>query len=195
VTGAERLALSTLPATPWKNGGGTTREIAAFPPGAGLDDFGWRLSVAEVERDGPFSVFSGVDRTIVLLDGAGMRLRDRNTGGEHVLTVPGVPHGFAGEAAIQARLIGGATSDFNAMVRRGQWSARVDSLRGGSDVAAADALLLLVGAGRWRVGAQDVLDPGQMLLWRAPAGGVAVVPADADEAPWLLAVRLCHDRP
>ena len=80
MTGAERLALSSLPATPWKNGGGTTREIAAFPPGAGLDDFGWRLSVAEVERDGPFSVFSGVDRTIVLLDGAGMRLRDRNTG-------------------------------------------------------------------------------------------------------------------
>ena len=59
---------------PWKNGAGRTTEIAAHPAGAALDAFAWRVSIADVERDGPFSRFPGIDRTIVLLDGAGMRL-------------------------------------------------------------------------------------------------------------------------
>ena len=60
---------------PWKNGAGRTTEIAVHPPGAALDTFAWRVSIADVERDGPFSRFPGIDRTIVLLEGAGMRLR------------------------------------------------------------------------------------------------------------------------
>lgn len=193
MTGAERLALSSLPATPWKNGGGTTREIAVFPSGAGFDAFGWRLSVAEVERDGPFSGFPGVDRTIVLLRGAGMRLRDIRGGGEHALTDAGAPHAFAGEATIEARLIDGATSDFNVMTRRGQWSAKVERLQSRARVAAADALLLLAGAGLWEAEAHGVLEPGAMLLWRGPIAAVTVAPAGTPG--WLLAVRLCHDRP
>src|SRR5512147_1621544 len=59
---------------PWKNGGGRTTEIAAAPRGADLAGFTWRISVAELERDGPFSAFPGVDRTLVLLAGNGMRL-------------------------------------------------------------------------------------------------------------------------
>ena len=43
---------------PWKNGAGVTREVAAWPPEARLDDFGWRVSMARVERDGPFSTFA-----------------------------------------------------------------------------------------------------------------------------------------
>ena len=50
---------------PWKNGGGETAEIAVSPPGAALDDFDWRLSMARVETDGPFSAFPGIDRTLV----------------------------------------------------------------------------------------------------------------------------------
>ncbi len=46
-----------------------------YPAGAALDEFLWRVSIADVERDGPFSRFPGIDRTIVLLEGAGMRLR------------------------------------------------------------------------------------------------------------------------
>src|SRR4029453_7140835 len=55
---------------PWKNGAGRTTEIAVHPAGAGLDAFAWRVSIASVERNGPFSAFPGIDRTIVLLDGA-----------------------------------------------------------------------------------------------------------------------------
>ncbi|MCZ0993430.1 HutD family protein [Streptomyces noursei] len=42
-------------AVPWRNGGGLTREVAAHPPGAGWDAFAWRVSLAEVTRDGPYS--------------------------------------------------------------------------------------------------------------------------------------------
>jgi len=59
---------------PWKNGGGHTTEIVVHPPGSGFDAFVWRLSIAEVKQSGPFSAFPGVDRTLVLLDGNGMRL-------------------------------------------------------------------------------------------------------------------------
>ena len=58
---------------PWKNGGGSTDEIATYPRGAGLDAFDWRVSIAHVASDGPFSRFPGVERTITLLEGAGMR--------------------------------------------------------------------------------------------------------------------------
>jgi uncharacterized protein len=194
VIGAERLALASLPVTPWKNGGGTTREIAASPPGAGFETFDWRLSVAEVERDGPFSAFAGIDRTIVLLSGAGMQLRDPDRGTACVLTQPGAAWSFAGELAIDARLLDGPTRDFNVMTRRGPWSATASTLRGRDDVAPADALLLLAGAGTWQVDGHAPLAPGEMLLWRTRIDGVSAAPAAPDGSPWLLAVRLCQDR-
>jgi environmental stress-induced protein Ves len=106
-----------LVATRWKNDGGATREIAAYPLGSGFDDFAWRVSIADVETDGPFSRFEGIDRTIVLLDGAGMSLMF-NDASEHMLTQPFVPFEFVGEAQVSARLIDGATQDFNLMIRR-----------------------------------------------------------------------------
>ncbi|HKR44236.1 MAG TPA: HutD family protein [Paraburkholderia sp.] len=120
---AARLTLlrgAALVASPWKNGGGVTREIAvahaASRAGTSLDAFAWRVSVADVAQAGPFSRFEGVDRTLVLLEGAGMLLYE--AGRTHVLTQPlDVAH-FAGEAAIDARLVNGATRDFNLMVRR-----------------------------------------------------------------------------
>ena len=63
---------------PWKNGGGETIEIAVSPEGATLDAFDWRVSMARVERPGPFSVFIGVDRTLALLDGEALALRIGN---------------------------------------------------------------------------------------------------------------------
>ena len=55
---------------PWKNGGGTTIEIAVSPHGAGLDDFDWRVSMAHVASHGPFSLFPNIDRTLAVLSGA-----------------------------------------------------------------------------------------------------------------------------
>ncbi len=99
----------------WKNGLGWTREIVRSPPEEQAWD--WRLSIAEVDKDGPFSTFPGVDRELVLLAGEGMRLVFDD--GESVELSP--PHGrarFAGERALGAELISGPTQDFNLMWRR-----------------------------------------------------------------------------
>jgi len=61
-------------AAPWKNGGGRTWEIAIGPADAGLDDFDWRISMARVDTEGPFSRFPGIVRTLAVLEGA-LRLR------------------------------------------------------------------------------------------------------------------------
>jgi uncharacterized protein len=118
-----RLIRSTeYPIRPWKNGGGQTRDIVIVPPAASLDDFHWRISLAQVDRDGPFSRFENVDRTLVVLSGA-MTLRD----GERLLALTSqtAPFVFAGEQSITATLDGGSTVDFNVMTRRGRARHRV----------------------------------------------------------------------
>lgn len=111
------IRLSDCPPQPWKNGLGSTREIAVQPPGAGSDDFLWRASIAEVDSAAPFSSFPGIDRQIALLDGNGftMTLDDDRV---HALTTPFVPFAFAGEAKVAVTLVDGPTRDFNLMVRR-----------------------------------------------------------------------------
>src|SRR5580704_3578190 len=118
------IEASALPAVPWKNGGGTTRTVAVSPEGAGFDDFMWRVSIAEVRQSGGFSLFPDVDRTIVLLDGAGMVLQGSD-GSAYALTTPFVPHSMRGEDPVEARLVNGPTHDFNVMARRGHAQATV----------------------------------------------------------------------
>ncbi len=106
----------------WKNGLGWTREITRFPSAG--DNWVWRLSIAEVDKDGPFSAFENIDRELVLLSGEGMRLNF--TDGESViLNPPHDKHRFAGEREINAELINGPTQDFNVMWRRDRYEAQV----------------------------------------------------------------------
>ncbi|GAB4067909.1 HutD family protein [Ancylobacter sonchi] len=110
----------------WKNGAGSTTEIAVFPPGAGLGDFDWRVSMADVAEDGPFSRFDGIDRTLAILDGEGVGLAiegmNEATGegtGEALVTRAGPPLAFPADIAVSARLLGGPVRDLNVMSRRG----------------------------------------------------------------------------
>lgn len=114
-------------AMPWKNGGGITHELAVFPETAGLEDFGWRLSMAEVASDGPFSAFTGIDRTLALVDGVGIRL-DFCAGGEAVLDTPGAFTCFDGGVPVTGRLIDGPVLDFNVMTRRGVFRHSMEQL-------------------------------------------------------------------
>lgn len=127
-------------ATPWKNGGGVTREIAAWPPGAGLDAFHWRISLADVAADGPFSAFPGVDRILTVIGGEGLVL---DIEGRTMRLQPGAPFAFPGETSVMARLTAGPIRDLNLMVRRGAWTATVQPWRGGR-IAAADGPVLVV---------------------------------------------------
>lgn len=100
---------------PWKNGGGTTREI--FACGANGADFDWRLSIADVASDGPFSAFDGYARSIMLLEGSGMRL-DFGNGSEALVTARFRPVDFDGGARTFCTLLDGPVRDFNIMSAR-----------------------------------------------------------------------------
>jgi environmental stress-induced protein Ves len=110
--------------TPWKNGGGSTTEIAAEPAGASLDTFDWRISMAQIAADGPFSEFPGIDRTLSVVKGTGLSL----TIGDNAPVILDRRSGaisFAGELATSAHLTSGATTDLNVMTRRQRFSHRV----------------------------------------------------------------------
>ena len=107
----------------WRNGFGWTREIHAERPEPS-GDWSWRLSIAEIERDAPFSAFPGVDRELVLLHGNGLRLRF-DDGQAHLLEPPHGRLRFAGERALTGELVDGPTHDFNLMWRRGAIAAEL----------------------------------------------------------------------
>lgn len=113
---------------PWKNGGGQTAEIAVSPPDAGLSGFDWRLSMATVASDGPFSSFPGVDRTLTILSGAGMILHGAE-GQDVTLTRHSPPFSFAADEPISAVLVDAAVVDLNVMTRRDRLSHRVERKR------------------------------------------------------------------
>ena len=136
--------LRTVPATPWKNGGGSTRELVCWPPGAGTDAFGWRVSVARIAAPGPFSAFTGVNRQIMLLDGDGVTLHGEQGELCHTLQQRWQPWRFAGEQPLDCRLIGGPSTDFNLMLRRGQWQGHMQMLHDTGTVGATGAGLCMV---------------------------------------------------
>jgi environmental stress-induced protein Ves len=100
---------------PWKNGQGVTEQIDIHPEHAGLDDFMTRVSIAHVERGGPFSSFPSYDRILVIADGAGMTL---DGGGEQIVLRPFQPFRFSGDDAIVATLPEGPILDFNVITHR-----------------------------------------------------------------------------
>jgi uncharacterized protein len=115
--------------TAWKNGGGSTTEIAVAPPGASLHHFHWRVSMARVASDGPFSEFPGIDRTLAVVAGSGLFLTigdaapialDRNSD----------PISFAGDTPTSARLAADAITDLNVMTRRGRFAHRLLRIQG-----------------------------------------------------------------
>ena len=126
----QRFDASQYRRMPWKNGGGTTTELTIEPAGASLDDpFTWRLSMADVAVSGPFSRFAGYDRTLLLLDGEGMRL---DIEGREPIHVNGTlnPVCFRGDWTTAGQLIGGPCRDFNVITRRSHCRHRVQVLRG-----------------------------------------------------------------
>ena len=116
------IRFADLEPVPWRNGGGVTREVATAPYDGEPESFRWRVSIADVTSEGPFSTFEEVDRQLVLVEGAGM-----------VISVDGEPHrlglfdvlAFAGDAPCVGTLVDGPTRDLNVMTRRGLVSADV----------------------------------------------------------------------
>ncbi len=161
-----RIAKAQYRAMPWKNGQGITHEIAREP--AAGDSFLWRLSVAEVAADGDFSLFPGIDRTISLIEGAGMVL-DFDEAPAARIDRKFQPFDFSGDWHCRCRLIGGPIRDFNLMVDRSRMRAGTAVMRPGDkpvEVYIADGSLLVycgegqLSAGGFSAEAGDTLSLG-----------------------------------
>jgi len=113
---------------PWRNGGGATLELALEPADATLEGgFSWRVSSAEVGSSGPFSPFPGMDRWLMLLEGAGLDL-DFGARGRVDLTEPFRPIRFSGDWPAHAALVDGPCRDLNLMVDAGRLKSSVEVL-------------------------------------------------------------------
>ena len=146
--------------TPWKNGGGVTREVAIWPPTAVLDAFDWRISIADVSRGGPFSAFPGVDRVLTVIEGSGLELAVEGLAA--VTLDAAVPFAFPGDVACAATLHQGPVRDLNLMVRRGAYGTRVRRVDGPAiiDGAAETTFVLALEAtkaGDEHLAAQDAV--------------------------------------
>lgn len=119
------LRAATRPALPWKNGGGVTREVAAFPAGSDLTHFDWRVSIAQVRAAGPFSRFPGVDRRMAVLEG---RLALTVDVQPATSLVPGAPPVFfPGDVPAFGEPLDGPVLDLNVMTRRGRFESALTS--------------------------------------------------------------------
>ena len=188
-----RFDRASLPATPWKNSGGFTREIACHPPGAGLDRFDWRVSIAHVASDGPFSAFAGVDRVITLLEGGGVHLQGLDGRFDHRLDTPLAPFAFAGDTPVTGTLLAGDCHDFNVMTRRSVCYARVRVYRGAVEEASAPSGVLLAVRGHWHAGAMS-LTTGEGLWWDEDSERHWPLSSEEDGAA-LLAVTIHPEQP
>jgi environmental stress-induced protein Ves len=173
---------------PWKNGGGTTTEIAVSPQGAGLDDFDWRISMARIEADGPFSAFAGVDRTLSILEGAGIVL-DVARREAVALTAESVPFSFPADVATDAKLLGGAVTDLNVMTRRGGMRHAVQRLDPSAteEIALAAAVtIVFCHRGKILVGPSHLGSRDAVILEPSAAG--VRLEADAAAVPFVVRI-------
>ena len=187
----------------WKNGDGWTTELAVFPPSSAsaATAFDWRISIAEIERDGAFSTFADCERHIALLDGVGMELRFD--------AAPSVRldrrlqfFRFAGEWQTQGVLLSGSVRDFNVIVRRAAAAAAVwhRPLVGPMVfLAAADVtwfVYLAAGTATLKNQADTpTLEAGDSLLLEADATPENIVLAGGGDVVIVKLVRACDPAP
>jgi len=167
--GADRTAdllgvvrFAGLPASPWRNGGGVTREVVSVG-GSGPGGPDWRVSIADVSEPGPFSLFPGVDRVIMVVEGDGMDLVV--DGVRHVLGLR-EPFSFDGASQTSCSRLNGPIRDLNVMVRsdRLRASVTVRDLRETRPIAVAGSQVLVLLTGSAEVFGADGSRAGLGLL-------------------------------
>ena len=172
------ISLADVPSSPWKNGGGITREFIAWP---NAQDWVWRLSVAEVQRNGPFSRFDGVQRWFAVLAGTGVRLTLTDPAqrqSAHALTQQSAPFCFDGATPVDCDLLDGATQDFNLMVRQAQARAHMQRVNGElahtTTAACTVAIYANAAAVQLRVGEVPITVAHHTLYWQTVPAGTAL---------------------
>lgn len=184
--------LTDVAATPWRNGGGITRELAVWPTAG---EWSWRMSVAAVDRSGPFSRFEGKERWLAVLQGKGVLL-DVGVGpralqpgpNAHAITVADAPFYFDGEATTYCHLRDGPSQDFNLMVRKGAQPSRMVRVRDHYNSTIDAPKFIAVYAAETGVSVEFnqelVYVPPATLLWRS-VSKKAVVRISGAQALWM----------
>ena len=146
-------------AMPWANGLGTSYEVASDRNVDGV--WTWRVAIAPVVLDGPFSVMPGVDRELVVIEGNGMVL---NVDDESVKCMPGQVVRFSGDSVTIARLLDGPTVDLGLMTVRGSVTGSMlvvvdvgDVTDSNVIVAIGDAVFGDENGRQYRLGIKDAL--------------------------------------
>ncbi len=161
------LTVSEIVAERWKNGAGVTRTLASAGTDAdAASSFDWRVSIAEIEHSGPFSVFPGVDRIAVVLENGPLRLSASEGQGQivapRVLASQLAPTPYSGDTQLFADVAGAPIRCLNVMTRRGRASANVSLLNAsGMLPAAADMVLYATPGGSWRLTRRATTGTGQ----------------------------------
>lgn len=148
---------------PWRNGGGQTRELLAWPS---TEQCNLRIALADIAVDGPFSVYEGVERWIVVTSGVGIALRFSDA--EHRLLLGDDPLRFDGADAPECRLLDGPTRDLNLMVQGGRGVLR--SVQSGVAWEEDFAVSGVFTTGRGTLIASEVCEvPAMTLVWSEQA--------------------------
>ncbi len=184
------ISLAATPPTPWRNGGGTTRELLAWPA---AEAWALRLSVATIASSGPFSAWPGVARHFVVLSGAGVDLR---WPGHRVILVPGdEPLSFDGAEAPDCRLLDGTTEDLNLMIARGRGGLQV--ARPGQDwqPAAAWRGCFTLDAATLDIDGRPQALPAGTLAWSTEPGCWTLQAEGSSRSPRAWWLHLEHSAP
>lgn len=175
------VELADVAPTPWRNGGGTTQVLLAWPA---AEEWRVRISIAEIASDGPFSRYMGAERWFAVLEGAGVKVQVG--GGSQILTPESEPFRFSGNADVGCTLLAGPTRDLNLMCLPGQ--GRMVRARDGY-VGVAPARTLVAGyapsGGSVAVFDDYVLDLApHTLVWRLLDQEGPVV-LEGEDALWM----------
>jgi len=137
----------------WRNGLGVSWDIASQPRGA--EDFGWRLAVARIDGDVPFSHYAETDRIFTLLEGEGL---DLDFEGKPSLAVHErfVPHAFPCDVPAFCKLVKGPSRALNLFMKRGVWTADIDILSSNAEIGHPGTLLIHVLQGRAAVDGEEL---------------------------------------
>jgi len=114
---------------PWKNGKGSTVELA-INAGGNVDNFDWRLSIADMVQSGVFSDFSGYQRHLVMIAGAGLDLEHQYKDArshDKLRSIADVAS-FDGGSTTDGVLVGESNvgvKNFNVMAKSGKYVAEV----------------------------------------------------------------------
>ena len=144
----------------WRNGGGQTRELLAWPTAT---DWTLRISRADIATDGPFSEFAGVQRWFVVLEDAGVQLQFAHD--TQTLRAGDAPLQFAGASAPHCALLSGPTQDLNLMARGGRSTLQAVQAEAAWDAQFAVRGVYTVTGGVWRCGVDTRVLPAHTLLW------------------------------